>query len=224
MTSTFTSATWAFLEQLAHDNSKTAFDARRASYRADVVDPSEAFVEALGTLLPGIVHPDLRAEAKVGRSLFRINRDTRFSKDKTPYKTHLDFIFWVGDGPPREQPACILRLTAREVLLGAGRAGLRGAALDRYRTRLDGAEDGRAIGTTVAELQAAGAVLSEPDRMKPPRPHPADHPNAELLRRDGFHLSVTRPHPDGIDDDRFPAWCAAELAPFRPILEWFAAP
>lgn len=57
----------------------------------------------MATLLPERVHPDLRAEAKVGRSLFRINRDIRFSKDKTPYKTYLNFIFWdrtVGPGCP----------------------------------------------------------------------------------------------------------------------------
>ena len=224
MTATFSPETSAFLDALAGDNAKATFDAARATYHEQVVEPSAAFVEAMATLLPERVHPDLRAEAKVGRSLFRINRDTRLAKDKTPYKTHVDFIFWMGDGPPREQPACIVRLTSTVVLLGAGQMGLRGPALDRYRTRLDSPDEGSAIGGIVAGLRAKGASLSDADRAKPPRPYPVDHPNAELLRRDGFHLTTTHGHPPSIDNGRFPAWCATRLAPHRDLLGWLAAP
>ncbi len=223
MTATFGSETWTFLDALARDNTRTTFDASRATYQEHVAAPMVAYVEAMSTLLPERVHPGLRAEAKVGRSLFRINRDIRFSKDKTPYKTHLDLLFWIGDGSPREQPACIVRLTSTEVLLGAGQKGLRGARLDRYRTRLDDADDGATIERIVDGLQAKGASLSDPDRAKPPRPYPADHPHAELLRRDGFHLSTTYAHPPSIDTSRFPAWCATRLAPYRDLLDWLAA-
>jgi uncharacterized protein (TIGR02453 family) len=180
---TFDRETWAFLDAIARDNTKATFDARRATYQAHAVAPSSAFVESMATLLPECVHSDLRAEAKVGRSLFRINRDTRFSKDKTPYKTHLDFIFWIGGGPPREQPACIVRLTATQVLLGAGQMGLRGPRLDRYRTRLDSPDDGHAIEAIVTGLQAKGASVSDPDRAKPPRPYPR-RPSSDVMRFD----------------------------------------
>ncbi|HEY6533471.1 MAG TPA: DUF2461 family protein, partial [Acidimicrobiales bacterium] len=155
--------------------------------------------------------------------LFRINRDTRFSKDKTPYKTHIDFLFWIGDGPPREQPACIVRLTNAEVLLGAGQMGLREPRLDRYRARLDSPDDGAALDAIVTALRTKGASLSDPDRTRPPRPYPVDHPYAELLRRDGFHLTTTHAHPPSIDNGRFPAWCATRLAPYRDLLDWLAA-
>jgi uncharacterized protein (TIGR02453 family) len=223
MTATFDRETWLFLDRLARANSKDTFDAHRDTYRDHVATPSATFVDAMATLLPKRVHPDLRAEAKIGRSLFRINRDIRFSKDKTPYKTHLDFLFWIGDSPPREQPACIVRLTAADVLLGAGQMGLRGPSLDRYRSRIDSPGDGATLRKIVSGLQAKGAVLSEPDRAKPPRPYAADHPDAELLRRDGFHLTTTHPHPAALDDARFPAWCAKRLAPHRPLLDWLAA-
>lgn len=223
MTPTFDGETWAFLDLIGCDNTKATFDAQRATYDEHVIAPSKAFVEEMATLLPKHVHPDLRAEAKVGRSLFRINRDTRFAKDKTPYKTYLDFIFWVGEGPPREQPACILRLTSTDVLLGAGQMGLRGPRLDRYRTRLDSPDGGPTIEAIVTGLRAEGASLSDPDRVKPPRPYPVDHPNAELLRRDGFHLTTTQALPPSIDDRSFPGWCATRLAPYRDLLDWYAA-
>jgi uncharacterized protein (TIGR02453 family) len=218
----FSAATWAFLDDLASDNTKATFDARRDTYREAVTGPSVAYVERMAELLPGSVHPGLRGEAKVGRSLFRINRDIRFSADKTPYKTHLDFLFWVGDGPPREQPACIVRLTSSTVLLGAGQMGLRGAALARYRERVGDLEEGDRLRRAVSALQRDGAELSDPDRTRVPKPYPPDHPSAELLRHDGFHLSRTSPHPPEIDGDGFAPWCAARLAGFAPLLEWLA--
>lgn len=222
MTATFSAATWSFLDRLAVDNAKPTFDAHRSTYEDEVVAPSVAFVERMATLLPERVHPGLRAEAKVGRSLFRINRDTRFSKDKTPYKTHLDFLFWIGDGAPREQPACILRLTSSEVLLGAGQMGRRGAALQHYRQRLDDAVDGAQIRDIVDAAIAWGAEPSDPDRSKPPRPYAVDHVNADLLQRDGFHLTTRHPHPASITPARFPAWCTTRLAPYHDLLDWLA--
>jgi uncharacterized protein (TIGR02453 family) len=220
---TFSDATWRFLDRLAADNTRATFAAARESYARDVAAPCAAYVDALAELLPERVHPGLRGEAKVGRSLFRINRDVRFSRDKTPYKTHLDFLFWIGDGgQPREQPACIVRLTSSTVLLGAGQMGLKGDALDRYRRRLDDPDDGARLRAVVDALRDGGAELSDPDRVRVPKPYPTDHPRAELLRHDGFHASATYPHPSGVDTTRFPGWCATRLAPYGPLLAWLA--
>ena len=220
MTETFSAETWAFLDRLAADNTKVTFDANRSIYDDHVAAPSVAFVERMATLLPVQVHSGLKGEARVGRSMFRINRDTRFSKDKTPYKTHLDFLFWIGDGPPREQPACIVRLTTTEVLLGAGQIGLRGPSLEQYRQRLHDPLEGAEIQTIVSAAKARGSELSEPDRAKPPRPYGTDHPSAELLRRDGFHLTTRHPHPTSVTTARFPAWRATRLAPYGDLLDW----
>jgi uncharacterized protein (TIGR02453 family) len=222
MSQSFDQRTWSFLDRLTDDNTKAHFDTQRDQYREHVAAPSAAFVDQLADPLRHHVHPGLQGEAKVGRSLFRINRDTRFSQDKTPYKTHLDFLFWIGDGPPREQPACIVRLTTTTVLLGAGQTGLKGPVLTRYRNRLIDPEDGSRIRSVVDDLTIDGTELSEPDRVNPPRPFPRDHPNAELLRRDGFHLSTTYPHPAHINSDSFTEWCTARLTQFHPLLDWLA--
>lgn len=65
----------------------------------------------------------------------------------------------------------------------------------RSRHRSDDPAAGAAIETIVTALQARGAGLSDPARAKPPRPYPPDHPHAELLRRDGFHLTISHAHP-----------------------------
>lgn len=216
----FPDDTWAFLGDLANHNDTEWFRSAKPRYQRSVADPCSALVEALAPLL-GAVHPGLRAEPKVGRSLFRINRDTRFAADKTPYKTHLDFLFWVECGlPPRESPALIMRLTATDTLVGAGRMGLRDAALARYRTALQAEPS---VVHTVETLLADGCELSEADRARVPAGLPADHVAAGLARRDGFHVSRTVHHPPEISGSKFAPWCADRFQAFAPLLDWFAA-
>ena len=72
-----------FLKGLAKNNSKAWFDANRADYESGLLEPCKDFVVAIGPKLAKIA-PDIHAEPKVSGSIMRINRDTRFSKDKTP--------------------------------------------------------------------------------------------------------------------------------------------
>lgn len=212
-----------FLIGLGADNTKAFFDAHRAAYLEAVAEPSRLFVEQMTPLLQDTVHPRLRGEAKVGRSLFRINRDVRFARDKTPYNTHVDLIWWIGDDTePRSCAAVIMRLTARTVLLGGGQHGLRGPALDRYRNLLANQEDGPEIRAVVDALVASGSQLTEPVRVRPPNGFPADHLNADLARRDGFHLHHTAPHPEAIAGPGFARWCADELARYQTLLALLA--
>lgn len=217
----FPAKAWEFLDGLAADNTSGYFNDHREQYRECIAMPSAAYV---ATLTPALqrVHPGLVGDPRIGRSLFRINRDTRFGHDKTPYKTYADFLFWIGDGEPRRSPACIIRLTTTTVLTGAGQIGLTGAALDRYRTGVAG-PNGTQLRDVVDQLVAAGSELSNPTRLRVPSPYPPDHPNADLLRRDGFHLAHTGRHPTELDDERFMTWTANELARYAPLLTWLTA-
>jgi uncharacterized protein (TIGR02453 family) len=93
----------AFLAGLAEHNEKAWFDAHRAEYERGLLEPARDFVDAIGPELEA-VHPGIHADPRVNGSIMRINRDTRFSKDKRPYKTHLDLWFWEGEGPSRMRP------------------------------------------------------------------------------------------------------------------------
>lgn len=90
----FTPATFKFLRQLAANNSKVWFADHKAEYEATVKNPCLAFIADLAAPLQKI-SPQLVANPKaVGGSLFRIHRDTRFSGDKSPYKTHAGMSFY----------------------------------------------------------------------------------------------------------------------------------
>ena len=77
------------------------FDVERAwtALLPHCMAPAGAVRECLPRLGPGI-----HAEPRVRGSIFAINRDIRFSNDKSPYKPYLDLWFWQGDGPSRERP------------------------------------------------------------------------------------------------------------------------
>src|SRR6059036_1548613 len=81
----FTPASLAFLRGLARHNNKPWFEAHRESYENDVRAPMRALIEELDVRLARLA-PEITGDPK--RSMFRINRDIRFSKDKSPYKTH----------------------------------------------------------------------------------------------------------------------------------------
>lgn len=89
----FSPATFKFLRELAKNNSRDWFMANKARYEAQVRGPCLRLIADLAEPLKRI-SPQIVASAKpVGGSLFRIHRDTRFSSDKTPYKTHAGMTF-----------------------------------------------------------------------------------------------------------------------------------
>src|SRR5881398_2783298 len=81
----FTTATFGFFRGLARNNAKPWFEAHRADYEGQVREPMRALIEEMDVRLARLA-PEITGDPK--RSLFRIYRDIRFSKDKSPYKTH----------------------------------------------------------------------------------------------------------------------------------------
>ena len=80
----FTKSTFAFLDELAMNNNRAWFESNKPRYEALVREPAFDFIEAMGPVLEKFA-PAFRAEPrKVGGSLMRVFRDTRFSRDKTP--------------------------------------------------------------------------------------------------------------------------------------------
>ena len=107
---------FAFLADLATDNTREFFDAHRETYESALLQPAKGFVIALGEQLQARVSPGIRAEPRVNGSILRITRDTRFTTDKRPYKErtygHAGRLFvqlssrglYVGTGYYRVEP------------------------------------------------------------------------------------------------------------------------
>ena len=117
----FPAETVAFLTDLRAHNDKAWFDSNRVRYESGYLEPAKEFVELIGPALAKLV-PGIRAEPSVRGSIFRINRDVRFSSDKRPYKDHLDFWFWEGDRKAAVS-GLFLRVWPDGVVVGAGAHG-----------------------------------------------------------------------------------------------------
>ena len=223
----FTPDTFVFLDELGANNNTTWFHSQKQRYQTVAAQPFAAFVGSLIDVLPDKLDPRIHGEAKIGGSLFRISRDIRFSADKSPYKDHLDAIFWLAGpqaataGERRNSPSLFVRLTSEEVLLGAGVFGLKGDELKRYRAAVAGPE-GATIRRIADKALATGATLNEPVRQKPPKPYPVDHPNADLLQRDGFYVVATHDQPAEVASGKFVAWVVKQWKPLLPVATWLA--
>jgi uncharacterized protein (TIGR02453 family) len=121
-----------FLSALERNNDKAWFDRNRKTYERLLLEPAKRLVAAMQPALAAI-SPGLRAEPKVGGSILRIARDVRFRKDKTPYKTTLDMMFWEGHGRNRETPGFFIRIAPSLLGIGGGLHGLTPQQLERYR-------------------------------------------------------------------------------------------
>lgn len=213
----------SFLAGLAADNSKAYFDAHRAVYDTQVATPLKSLVVALGDRIAEELDPRISYEPRIGRSLFRINRDLRFSADTTPYHTHLDAVFWHGESS-RTDPAYMLRITADDVYTGVGCFGLKGERLGSYRAAIAG-DPGAELVAAVDGVRAEwpDAALGEATRKRVPPGFDVDHPRADFLRRDSFHLGVTRPTPPEISDASLVDGLVERFAVVAPVHRWLVA-
>jgi uncharacterized protein (TIGR02453 family) len=154
----------AFYAGLEDDNSREYWTSRKAVYQERVLRPMEELLEALA---PEFGEP----------KIFRPYRDIRFSRDKTPYKTHIGAT--LGS-------RCYVQLSADGLSAGAGRWHLEPAELIRYRAGVAG-PDGAELAAIVAALTADGVEVHGHGTLKSaPRGYPADHPRIDLLRHKGL--------------------------------------
>lgn len=120
MTTYFTPALFKFLKDLEANNEREWFNANKARYINSVQEPALSFIADFGSRL-ATISPHFRADAKVqGGSLFRIYRDTRFGKDKTPYKTNTGVHFRHERSKDAHAPGYYLHLQPGECFMGVG--------------------------------------------------------------------------------------------------------
>ena len=100
----FSHDTVAFFEALQENNNKEWFNENKTNFERNVLEPARGFVVALGQRLKEKISQDIIADPRTDKSIFRLYRDTRFSKNKSPYKTHMGIFFWEGERKKLENP------------------------------------------------------------------------------------------------------------------------
>ncbi len=187
MASFFSPELFRFLRELARNNTRDWFQENRERYESAVREPCLRFISDLGQPLRGISRELVADPRPSGGSLFRIHRDTRFSRDKSPYKTHAGMYFALRGGKNVQTPGFYLHLEPGSSFAAAGLWHPDGAALAKVR---------EAITAHPARWKSAksGLDLGGESLRRPPRGYDPDHPSIEDLKRKDFITSV--PFPD----------------------------
>jgi uncharacterized protein (TIGR02453 family) len=173
----FTPELFAFLIELRYNNNRPWFEANKGRYEAVIKQPFISFIEALAPKLEAI-SPAYSASAK---SLFRIHRDTRFSPDKTPYKTHAAAQFrHLQGGRDVHAPGFYMHLEPGECFLGGGIWMPEPEIVGRIRAAI-ARQDYRWL-----ELRKALPISDEDKLKRPPKGYEASHPLIEDLKLKSF--------------------------------------
>ena len=186
----FTQKTLTFLRRLARHNDREWFREHRDEYEEHVRGPMIALIEQLAADLPAIA-PDLVANPKT--SMYRIYRDTRFSANKAPFKTHVAAIFPHRALPKHEGAGLYVHVAADQVFIGGGLYRPQPRQLHRLREHIAANCDRlRSLVAAPAFRRNFGALSGE--RLKRvPRGFAADHPAGDLLRLKQFLAGCERP-------------------------------
>ena len=214
----FPKQTLTFLRALGRNNTKAWFDAHRADYDHYWVEPAKDFVVAAGHALQRIA--PVEAAPRVNGSIFRINRDIRFSKDKTPYKDHLDFWFW--EGSRKTAPSGFyLRITPDTVGVGAGAHGFDRDRLAAYRAAVVDPKAGAALSRAVTSIGKAGyEVKGEHYKTIPTGFAPKNERQAKLLRHRALWIGEDHAVSPVLHTPEIVGWAIEAWTPMKPIHRW----
>ena len=212
----FPAETIRFLEQLARNNNRPWFNENKHRYEEWVLEPAFDFIGAMGPKLERVTPHFTAIPKRVGGSLMRVYRDTRFSRDKTPYKTNIGIQFRHELGKDVHAPGFYVHLDPGSCFLGVGMWHPASGPLGMIRDRI--AEDPDAW---LAARDDRGFrrrfELSGDSLKRAPRGYPPEHPCVEDLKRKDF-IAVAEFGFDAAADPGFADRVAADFAASKPFM------
>jgi len=181
----FNQQSFDFLQQLAKNNNRAWFNQHKDRYEETIRGPALVLIEAMQANIQAI-SPYFNAVAKKnGGSLMRVYRDTRFSKDKTPYKINIGIQFKHNSAKDVHAPAFYLHIANDECFLGAGIWRPSGPALAKIREMISDSPRSWENITNSTDFQRYFSLSG--DRLKTyPRGYDKNHPMIHDLRRKDF--------------------------------------
>ncbi len=211
----FSPALFAFMRELREHNDRDWFKANKQRYEEDVREPAFAFISDFGRTPRQEIAPHFVADPRPsGGSLFRIYRDTRFSKDKTPYKTHTGIHFRHERAKDVHAPGLLPPPRASPRLRRPpASGGPKTATLGQIRDAIAGKPE-----TGCARCRAV--ELGEGEALKrPPAGYDPDHPLIDDLKRKGF-VAVVELDEKTVTSPGFPEELARSYKASAPLMRF----
>ncbi len=210
-----------FFHALAKHQDREWFQTHKHEYEEGWVAPMNALLgEVLEKIRPFFRRYDL-GQPKV----FRIYRDVRFSRDKSPYKTHIGgYIPLKGKGAGPGLPAALYVHFGTETMIGAGHHMMDPKQIDRYRKAVLDERRGKELVAMLVSLKKAGFTIESHELLKNvPRDMDPDHPRADLLKRKALTAAFPKVPRQLIVSRKLIDWLVSETKHVAPLVEWLAA-
>ena len=214
----FSRKTFAFLRDLGRNNDKAWFEAHRAVYEQHVLQPLRDLVGDLADFMLGI-DLSFEVEPAVGKAISRIYRDTRFSKDKSPFRDHMWIVFKRSDKDwARYSPAYFLEITPTSYQYGLGFYDAAPDLMAQFRRQID--DDPESFLKAVAWLDKQAVFTLNGETYK--RPIDGDKPESirTWYQYKSFYLSCDHPIDDAILSPKFARQLAKHFALAAPLYHY----
>lgn len=211
-----------FFAELIYNNDREWFEKNKANYQEFVLEPSKAFVVAVGEKLQKI-SPKINYDTRLNGSgsIMKIHRDVRFSKDKTPYHTFLRMIFWEGAGKKTEHPAFYFGMDADNAKVLAGQMYFPKPVLENYREAINGDKSGKEFQKIYDKLKKVKGFEFEGEQSKRvPRGYAADHERADLLCYKGIAIQGLEVSWDVLQTPKAVDTCFKVYQKMAPLQQW----
>ncbi|PLY05235.1 MAG: TIGR02453 family protein [Arcobacter sp.] len=180
----------SFLDEIEQNNNKVWFENNRHRWEEVILKPNKAYVEEMGEHLIALA-PLIKAQPKMGGSLFKIYRDTRFSHDKTPIKTKIGIMFWQGALHRMKCPAFYMQYKSHEVLIATGIRKFKDELLSNYREYIKVEKNAKALHEILENLKSKGIKLPEMHYKRTPIGFDKENKYSYLARYDGMLVYKT---------------------------------
>ncbi|MGV7221926.1 MAG: DUF2461 domain-containing protein [Nitrospinales bacterium] len=207
----------AFLKNLKLNNDREWFQGNKAIYKTMVDEPAHAFLEAISDKLT-----KLSGEPMAGK-IFRIYRDVRFSKDKTPYNAHIRMSFVRAGANKKkcgEAPMFSISIEPEKLFLGLGYFEFSKNILPSYQKAVAKDSTGKALKRIITKMNKKGLEFEGPEYKRVPSGYDKDHPRGDLLRRKGLSLWSEVLIPKELHSSKAIEFCINKFRDMLPFYKW----
>ena len=218
----FSTASLEFLRQLKLNNNREWFLEHKKDYIDHVLNPTQLFVASLGEKLkklsPGIQY-DLRTNG-IG-SILRINRDIRFSKDKSPYHSYMRIVFWEGKLKKMENSGVYIGIDHEGAQIYVGQHGFDSSHLKTYRSAVVDEILGSDLEKKIRQIKNNGDYeIGGAYYKRVPSGFEKNHPRAAYLKFKSLYTKSKKIDSEIVQSPAFIETCMAEITNMFPLHSW----
>jgi uncharacterized protein (TIGR02453 family) len=208
-----------FLSKLKRNNNRKWFESHREEFVNSVLEPAQEFVMVMGELLRTIA-PDIIAIPKTDKSIFRLHRDVRFSKNKSPYKTNLGILWWEGNRKKMECSGFYFHVEPGYFFLAAGQYMFTDDLLKKYRRFVYRPDKAKELDSIVKKLKKKAFELGGKTYKRVPKGFDAEYPYSDYLLYNGIYIYEEKSDLKKLQKENVAKYVYKKFTEMFPLHQW----